>query len=163
MIVLGIDPGSRVTGFALVTKTGGRFRLIEAGVVRSDTKAPIPTRLLQIHQGLSLVIERNNADTAAIEAIFRHKSSESALRLGQARGVALLALAQSNLEVTDYNPMTVKKSIGGTGRAGKKEVTRIVSRLLGLKEDLQSDAADAAAIAMTHLLHSSFQNSLRKI
>lgn len=162
MIVLGIDPGSRITGYALVCKTGARFQLSEAGLIRTNTKADIPTRLMQIHQGIVEVLERHTPDTAAIESIFRYKSSESALRLGQARGVALLALAQAGLSVSEYNPMVVKKSIGGTGRAGKNELGLIVTKLLGLAEPLPADASDAAAIAMTHLLHSSFQRHLRK-
>ena len=162
MIVLGIDPGSRVTGYAAVTRKSGRFHLIEAGTVRSNPKEDIPTRLLSIYSGLYELIGKIKPDSSAIEAIFRYKSSESALRLGQARGVALLALAQYDLPITDYNPMTVKKSVGGSGRAGKKEIIRIVTRLLGLQKDLPSDAADAAAIAITHLIHSAFQARIKK-
>ena len=162
MIVLGIDPGSRITGYAVVSRKSGRFSLMEAGTVRSNPKDDIPTRLLAIYTGIKEVLERINPDSAAIESIFRYKSSESALRLGQARGVAVLAMAQHDLSVTDYNPMTVKKSIGGTGKAGKSEITRLVTRLLGLAKDLPPDAADAAAIAMTHLLHSSFHSRINK-
>jgi crossover junction endodeoxyribonuclease RuvC len=131
-------------------------------LIRSNTKADVPTRLKQIYDGITEVVKRHTLEEAAIESIFRHKSSESALRLGQARGVALLALAQANLPVSEYNPMAVKKSIGGTGRAGKNEMGVIVTKLLGLQEALSADAADAAAIAMTHLLHSGFQKRLRK-
>ena len=106
------------------------------------------------------VINRTQPDTAAIESIFHHKSSESALRLGQARGVALLAVAQAHIDVSDYNPMTVKKSIGGHGRASKKEMIRMVTRLLGLSTPLSSDAADAAAIAMTHMAHRKFHDKM---
>ena len=162
MVVLGIDPGSRTTGYAVVSRKSGRFHLVEAGTVCSNPKNDIPTRLHTIYTGLYEIIGRFSPDSAAIEAIFRHKSSESALRLGQARGVALLALAQYKLPITDYNPMTVKKSIGGSGRAGKTEMIRVVTRLLGLKKDLPSDAADAAAIAMTHLIHSAFQARIPK-
>ena len=162
MVVLGIDPGSRVTGYALVSKEGARFRLFEAGLIRSNTKAEIPIRLHEIHSGLVDVITQYNPNEAAIESIFRYKSSESALRLGQARGVALLALAQHGLNVSEYNPMVIKKSIAGTGRAGKNELGLIVTKLLGLSKPLAADAADAAAIAMTHLLHSQFQRKLRK-
>ena len=162
MVVLGIDPGSRVTGYALVSKEGAQFRLFEAGLIRSNTKAEIPTRLHEIHSGLVDVITQYNPNEAAIESIFRYKSSESALRLGQARGVALLALAQHGLNVSEYNPMVIKKSIAGTGRAGKNELGLIVTKLLGLSKPLAEDAADAAAIAMTHLLHSQFQRKLRK-
>ncbi len=162
MIVLGIDPGSRATGFSVVTRQKSRFVLLEAGVIRTNTKAEIPSRLLEIHTGIEEVIQKYNPDTAAIESIFTGKSAESALRLGQARGVALMTLAKYGLNVTPYNPMTVKKNVGGHGRAGKNEMIRTVSFLLRLKKDLASDAADATAIALTHLMHSSFNHKLGK-
>ena len=163
MIVLGVDPGSQATGFSVLHKEKGRFKLIEAGIIRTKTKDGIPKRLLKIHDELQAVIDKHQPTTSAIESIFAGKSAESALRLGQARGVALMVLAKNNLDVTPYNPMTVKKSVGGHGRAGKAEMIRIVSRLLGLTKDLPSDAADASAIAITHFMHASFQNKLRKL
>ena len=154
MRIFGIDPGSNATGYAVVERRAGRYVLVDAGVVRTKSKDPVPERLLVIHAGLEARLAAAGAvDAVAIEAIFRHKSSESALRLGQARGVALLVAAQAGLKVSEYNAMTVKKTIGGHGRAGKEEMQRIVARLLGLKEELPADAADAAAIAMTHLGH----------
>jgi len=163
MIVLGIDPGSQATGFSVLHKEKGRFKLIEAGIIRTNSKNSIPKRLCKIHKELQEVIDKHKPTTGAIEAIFAGKSAESALRLGQARGVALLVMAQNDLDVTPYNPMTVKKSVGGHGKAGKKEMIRIVSRLLGLEKDLPSDAADASAIAITHFMHASFQRKLRKL
>jgi len=163
MIVLGIDPGSQATGFSVLYQEKGRFKLLEAGIIRTNSKNPIPKRLLKIHDELQSIIDKHNPTTSAIETIFTGKSSEAALRLGQARGVALMVLAKNNLEVTPYNPMTVKKSVGGHGRAGKKEVARIVTRLLGLTKDLPSDAADASAIAMTHFMRASFENKLRRL
>ncbi len=156
MLVLGIDPGSTATGYAAVHRKAGRYVLLEAGVIRTKVKRPVPERLLTIHTGLVEVLERVQPDCVSIEAIFRHRSSESALRLGQARGVALLAAAQQGLEVTAYNPMTVKKSIGGHGRAGKGEMVRLVSMLVGRSKPLATDAADAAAIAITHLVNHTF-------
>ena len=135
-------------------RQASRFVLVEAGVIRTRVKDPIPTRLKVIHEGLASALERIKPEQVAIEAIFRHRSSESALRLGQARGVALLAAAQQDLPVTAYNPMTVKKCVGGSGRAGKAEMVRLVARLVG--EKLPSDAADATAIAITHLINSAF-------
>ncbi len=154
MRVFGIDPGSTATGFAVVERVAGRVRLLDAGIIRTNAKQPVPQRLAVIHDGLRARLEAaGEVDSVAIEAIFKHKSSESALRLGQARGVALLVAAQAGLQVAEYNAMTVKKSIGGHGRAGKAEMQRVVARLLGLSEPLPTDAADAAAIAMTHLGH----------
>ena len=156
MLVLGIDPGSTATGFAAVQRRAGRYHLLEAGVIRTNAKQPIPTRLKIIYDGLIEVLERVQPETCSIEAIFRHRSSESALRLGQARGVALLAVAQCGLEVTAYNPMTVKKSVGGHGGASKEELSRVVCRLVGRAEPLPSDASDATAIAITHIINHSF-------
>jgi crossover junction endodeoxyribonuclease RuvC len=162
MAVLGIDPGSRVTGYAVVSRKSGRYTLIEAGTIRTDTKKPIPERLAAIHSGLEAVIQRNEPSSAAIESIFRYKSSDSALKLGQARGVALLVAAQNGLAVSDYNPMTVKMNVGGHGRAGKEEVARMVARLLGLRKELPSDASDAAAIAITHIASAAMQSRVTK-
>lgn len=152
MLVLGIDPGSNATGFAAVQRVAGRITLVESGVVRTRREDGVPMRLRAIHEGLVAVLDRLKPDEVAVESIFRHRSSESALRLGQARGVALLAAVQAGLPIAEYNTMTVKKTVGGHGRAGKPEMVRIVGRMLGLAEDLPTDAADAAAIAMTHLL-----------
>ncbi len=157
MRVFGIDPGSTATGYAVVERAGGRFHLLAAGVVRTRTADPIPERLKAIYQGLNAQLTVAKADCVAIEAIFRHRSSESAIRLGQARGVALLAASLHELPVSEYNAMTVKKTVGGHGRAGKTEVARIVARLIRSDRDLASDASDAAAIAITHLMHSPFQ------
>lgn len=160
MVVLGIDPSSTATGVAAVYRKANRYVLIEAGVIRTRVKDPIPNRLLTIHTGLREVLERVKPDSVAIESIFRHRSSESALRLGQARGVALLAVAQQGLDATPYNPMQVKKSVGGHGGAKKADMIRVVTRLLNLAQPLPSDAADAAAIAITHLVHATFNARL---
>jgi len=157
MRVFGIDPGSTATGYAVVQKSGGRFQLLAAGVIRTKSKEPIPDRLKEIYQGLHAQLTVADVDCVAIESIFRHRSSESAIRLGQARGVALLAAAMHDRQVFEYNAMTVKKTVGGHGRAGKPEVARIVNRLLGTDHQLASDASDAAAIAITHLMHVPFQ------
>ena len=161
MIVLGIDPGSRTTGYSLVTKKGGRFQLIEAGVIQTDSKKTVPERLLEIHTGLKEIITQYQPQAVGIETVFYHHSSEAIVRLAQARGVALLACAQAGLAPEPYNPTTIKKSVGGHGKASKTEMVRLVSRLLGLGTELKADAADATAIAITHLMYSSFQRKLR--
>lgn len=160
MLVLGIDPGSQRTGYGLVDRERGRYVLRAAGVVKTDTEDPIPERLNAIYEGLSAVIAAHKPEVVAIEAIFRHKSSESALRLGQARGVALLAAARAGLQVFEYNASTVKKSVTGSGKADKDMVGRMVGMLLGANIPLSADAADAVAIAMTHLAHAHQHRSL---
>jgi crossover junction endodeoxyribonuclease RuvC len=107
-------------------------------------------RLSAIYDGVLTAIEQHQPDSIAIEAIFQHRSSESALRLGQARGVALLAVGKCGHEAAEYNPMTVKKSVGAHGRADKKAVAKVVELLLGVKFDGPADITDALAIAITH-------------
>lgn len=154
MLVLGIDPGSTATGYGLVTRQRGRYRLVTAGAIKTKSKDPVPRRLQEIHSGLCAIIQVHRPAVVAIEAIFRHKSSESALRLGQARGVALLAGASAECPIFEYNAMTVKKSVTGSGRADKAQVRRMVSMLTGADlSGLNADATDAVAIAITHLAH----------
>jgi len=163
MRVLGIDPGLNATGWAVLERRRGRNALIAAGVVRTRSSAPMADRLRCIHEGVSTVISAHAPEGAAIEQIFQHRSSESALRLGHARGVALLALSLSGLAVGEYNPSTIKKSVAGNGRAGKSEVQRLVCALLGLPKPLPQDASDAAAIALTHLARAGLQARLDAI
>lgn len=162
MRVFGIDPGSNATGYALVGRLAGRYVLVDSGVIRTRADAPVPERLLAIHRGLEAALSLLQPDCVAIEAIFRHRSSESALRLGQARGVALLAAAQRGLPVAEYNPMTVKKTVAGSGRADKVAVARLVARLVGVDTALPADASDAVAIAITHLSQSPLQSLLQR-
>lgn len=153
MLVLGIDPGSVVTGYGVVALDRGRYHLVDAGVVRTRSEAPMGERLAAIHAGLAAVFTRHPIEAVAIEAIFRHKSSESALRLGQARGVALLAAAQAGFEAAEYNTMTVKRTVGAHGRADKEAVAKLVRMLLGALPEGPADLSDALAIAITHLAH----------
>jgi crossover junction endodeoxyribonuclease RuvC len=152
MIVFGIDPGSTVTGYAVVSRTAGRYALHEAGTIRTSTSDPVADRLARIFRELQDAIARTRPDAVAIEAIFRHRSSESALKLGQARGVALLAAAQALVPVAEYYPNVVKLSVAGHGGADKAQVGRMVTRLLGIGDALSSDASDACAIAITHVV-----------
>ncbi len=161
MVVLGIDPGSNATGWALLSRVAGRYQLHEAGVIRGREGQGLAERLLLIHTGLMEVVGRLQPDQVAIEAIFKHRSAESALRLGHARGVALLVAVSHDLPIGEYNPMTVKASVGGHGRAAKAEIQRLVQRLVGLERPLPQDASDAAAIAITHLSQMKFQTLAR--
>lgn len=165
MLVLGIDPGSTATGYGVVRTARGRLHYVDAGVVRTSSKQPMAERLAKIHAGLQEAIDRHEPDAVAIEEIFRHKSSESALRLGQARGVALLAAGQRGHEPSPYNAMTIKRTVGAHGRADKKAVARMVRMLLGLSEEvadsLASDATDALAIAITHCRFSRMPSGVR--
>ncbi len=151
MLVLGIDPGSRVTGWGIVVRERGRYRHVGSGAIRTGRKAPLSERLVVIHQGLCDVIAQYDIQEAAIESIFRHKSSESALRLGHGRGVAVLALAQAGLPIAEYGTTHIKKAVTGYGRADKDQLGRVVSMLLGQAIEGPTDVTDALAVAITHL------------
>lgn len=151
--VLGVDPGSRSLGWSVVVREHGRYRLLAGGAVRPDPERPMGERLDALYQGLRAAIAEGRPDCAALEAIFSHRSAASALVLGQARGVALLALAHAGLPVYEYNASTVKLSVAGSGRADKAQVGRMVALLLGGAPEGPHDVADAAAIAITHHAH----------
>ena len=154
MVVFGIDPGSTVTGFGVVRLDRGRIRLVDAGCIRTKSSTPMEQRLLAIHDGLTAALAQHpEVQHVAIEEIFRHKSSESALRLGQARGVALLAAARHGFAPVGYNPSTVKRTIGAHGGADKAAIGRVVALLLGERPEGPADVTDALAIAITHLSH----------
>ena len=161
--VLGVDPGSRYTGWAVVLSAAGRFQLAAGGVITTDPAAPMASRLCQILLGLRGVIAVHQPDVAAIEQIFSHRSPQSALVLGQARGVALAALAEGTLSVHEYNASTIKHSVGGSGKADKDQVARMVQMLLGEQLDGRSDMQDACAIAMTHHLHAGRVSALSTV
>lgn len=163
MRVLGVDPGLTATGWAVLERSSGRHRLVASGTLRTRSSEPMGERLQHVHKGLCQAISEHHPDSAAIEQIFQHKSAESALRLGHARGVALLALVSRGLEVGEYNPGTIKKTVAGSGRAGKPELQRLVQALLGLDKPLPRDANDAAAIALTHLAQARLQRRLAAI
>ncbi len=152
-----MDPGSRHTGWALVVRTNGRFQVEAAGVIHTDPEAGMASRLAQILRELRAVALGHRATAASVEAIFSHRSAQSALVLGQARGVALAALAEAGLPVHEYNASVIKQSVAGSGKADKAQIGRMVQMLLG--ESAQSPmlssehARDACAIAMTHHLH----------
>ena len=153
MLVLGIDPGSRTTGWGLVRRERGRYVHVGSGALRPPREDALPQRLLFIFQGLRDVIALHQPDVVAVEAIFRHKSTESALRLGHARGVILLAAAEAGLPISEYNAIHVKHALTGYGRAEKEQVARVVAMFLGVAIEGPRDVTDALAVAITHLAH----------
>ncbi len=151
MRVLGIDPGSRRTGWGVVELDGTRLRHIAAGTIASSSRASLPDRLRIIHEGLQQVIAEHSPEAVAVEEIFFAKHANAALKLGHARGVALLVAAESNLAVHEYPPAIVKRTVVGRGLADKAQVGRLVAALLGLAAPLEVDASDALAVAITHI------------
>jgi crossover junction endodeoxyribonuclease RuvC len=148
--VLGIDPGSLRTGWGVLEARGGRLTLVGAGIIRPAADAALEQRLLAIHRGLVEVIAEHGPATVAVEDVFFAKHPNAALKLGHARGVALLAAAEAGLDVTPYAPSLVKRSVVGRGQADKVQVGRLVAAILGLRELPGADATDALAVAITH-------------
>lgn len=150
-IIIGIDPGSRFTGYGVIQWEGNQSRYLDSGCLKLVMKHA-SERLQAIHSGLREIIERHQPSEAAIEQIFMHNNPGSALKLGQARGAAIVALG---MPVAEYSARQVKQSVVGYGAADKKQVQQMVRRLLNISETLQADAADALAIALCHA-HSRF-------
>jgi crossover junction endodeoxyribonuclease RuvC len=149
MLILGVDPGSRRTGYGAVRSDGRRSTLVESGVLASDPHLPLEERLRRIHAGLLGVIARLQPDVMAVEDVFHAKSVRSALVLGHLRGVVLLAGAQSGIPIAAYAPATVKLQVTGHGGAEKTQVAYMVTRILGLAQEAKAgDATDALAVAL---------------
>ncbi|HJL39518.1 MAG TPA: crossover junction endodeoxyribonuclease RuvC, partial [Polyangiaceae bacterium LLY-WYZ-15_(1-7)] len=149
--VLGIDPGTRRTGWGVIEPWGPRARVVASGVIAAGDKRPLEKRLRTIHEGLAAVIAEHGPRAVAVEEIFHHKFANAAMKLGHARGVALLAAASADLEVFAYAPSLVKRTVAGRGRADKAQVARLVTAILQLDETPPEDASDALAIALTHV------------
>ena len=155
MKIFGIDPGSERTGYGCLSTEGGRHRLVVCGCVAAPAHASFPDRLLVIHARLAALLAEHRPDCVAIENIFHARNVRSALRLGHARGVALLAASQAGLPVAEYTPAEIKRAVVGFGRAEKRQVGSMVRMLLGLDEvPSPHDVADAIAVAICHV-HSS--------
>jgi crossover junction endodeoxyribonuclease RuvC len=151
MRILGIDPGSGSTGYGIIETDGSYLKAILFGAIKTNQRQPFHERLLKIHQGLNKILEHEKADVMAIEEVFYATNVQSALRLGHARGVALLVGAQQGLSIFEYSPLEIKSAVVGYGRAEKGQIQTMVRLLLGLSVvPTPNDAADALAIAICH-------------
>ncbi|MDD3619949.1 MAG: crossover junction endodeoxyribonuclease RuvC [Desulfobulbaceae bacterium] len=148
--ILGIDPGSRTTGYGIIDKQGSNLGFVACGTIRTGGSGNIPERLLAIFEGLEKIISLHGPDVAAVEEVFMARNPRSALTLGHARGAAVLAVMRSGLRVHDYSPRLVKQAVAGYGRADKAQVQHMVTALLDLSAAPSSDAADALAVAICH-------------
>jgi crossover junction endodeoxyribonuclease RuvC len=148
--ILGIDPGSRATGYGVIDCSGSQLGFVACGTIRTAGSQPMGERLLAIYEGLRRVIELHGPEVAAVEDVFMSRNPRSALKLGHARGVAVLAAMRGGLPVHDYPPRVVKQAVVGYGQAGKEQMQRMVSVLLELSAVPGSDAADALAVAICH-------------
>ncbi len=152
MRILGIDPGSRICGWGVIdeTKDARTMAHVDCGIVRPNAKKSLPERLGKIYDGLKAVVDEFKPDEVAVEGLFYAKNVKSALILGHARGVAILAAVHAGIEVHEYSPAEIKQAVCGFGRADKQQVTRMVQAILGLPEAAQTDASDALACAICH-------------
>jgi crossover junction endodeoxyribonuclease RuvC len=151
--ILGIDPGLRRTGWGVVAVKGSSLSFVAAGTVGSDSSAALADRLMQLHDGLTAVIGAHLPDEAAVEATFVNRDAGATLKLGQARGIAMLVPAQAGLPVAEYAPNQVKKTVVGAGHGAKAQIRMMVSVLLPRATFDSDDAADALAIAICHAHH----------
>jgi crossover junction endodeoxyribonuclease RuvC len=151
--ILGLDPGLGTTGWGLIEAEGNRLAHIANGQIRTDTAAALPQRLAALADQLEALIKNHAPESAAAEEVFVNKNPQSTLKLGQARGVALMCAAKAGMAVGEYSPTLVKKAVVGTGGAEKAQVHAMVSRLLPGAKIAGPDAADALAVAITHAHH----------
>ena len=150
MIILGIDPGLRTTGFGLIDKQGNQLRYIASGTIKTGSEGELPGRLRVILHGIAEVIRTYQPDCSAIEKVFVNVNPQSTLLLGQARGAAITALVASDLAVAEYTALQVKQAVTGHGKAAKEQVQAMVARLLLLPGLPGTDAADALGVAICH-------------
>jgi crossover junction endodeoxyribonuclease RuvC len=153
MLIIGLDPGLGCTGWGVIAAEGNRLSHVANGQVRTDPKQALPARLVRLEEELGRVIDAHGPTEAAVEEVFVNENPQSTLKLGQARGVVLYALARRGVQIGEYAPRLVKKAVVGTGGADKVQVHAMVQRLLPAAEIAGADAADALAVAITHAHH----------
>ena len=163
MRVMGIDPGSNCTGFGIVEEIKGNLNAVHWSSVRSTTKDTFPKRLKRIYNELTIAIEKFSPDIVAVEDLFYATNVKTVIKLGQTRGVALLAAVNNGLQVAEYSPLQIKQSVVGYGRADKNQVQDMVTTLLRLKEKPDPfDASDALAAAICHIHHDGLQQRIKQ-
>lgn len=150
--IMGIDPGSRITGFGVIDTDGRRNIYVTSGCIRME-QAAMPDRLRVIFEGIHTIIASHKPEQVAIEKIFMHRNADSALKLGQARGAAICGVVTQSVPVFEYTPAEIKQSVVGKGNAAKRQIQHMVKVLLNLSGEPQVDAADALAAALCHANH----------
>jgi crossover junction endodeoxyribonuclease RuvC len=152
MRVLGIDPGTATTGYGVVEEASGELRALTFGAIKTPAKQPLPVRLQSIYRGVQDLVKEWDPAEAAVEELFFSRNVRTAMSVGQARGVALLALANASLSIAEYTPLTIKQAVTGYGSADKAQIQEMVRLLLKLDQiPRPDDAADALAVAICHL------------
>lgn len=159
MLVVGIDPGVATTGYGVVRDTRDGIVLVDFGIITTPPRMPLAQRLLVLHRELEKIVQLHRPESSAVEKLFFQKNVTTAIAVGQARGVALLTMAENSIEVSEYTPLEVKQAVAGYGSADKKQVQYMVRALLNMEEiPSPDDAADALAIAICHLHSVRFRN-----
>lgn len=162
MIVIGIDPGTRFTGYGIIERQGNQLQRIASGRIKAGSSSvPLGDRLVRIHDELSALLTEHQPTTGAIEGIFTARNAMSSLKLGHARGVAMLCLHMHNVALSEYPPAVIKQAVTGNGRASKDTVEFLVRRLLNITGDLEEDESDALAVAICHCNTIKFEQRLR--
>lgn len=161
MLLIGLDPGLGCTGWGVIRAEGNRLSHVANGQIRTDAKAPLCDRLVRLDEALALVLSEHRPGAAAVEEVFVNDNPQSTLKLGQARGVVLLAAAKTGIGVGEYAARLVKKAVVGTGGADKAQVHAMVSMLLPGARIAGADAADALAVAITHAHHLASARALK--
>lgn len=162
MIILGIDPGIAIVGYGIVQCKGNNLKAIDYGSIKTDANLFMPERLKIVYDSLTKIIEKYNPDELAIEELFFNINAKSAIKVGQARGVEILAAVNKGLEVYEYTPLQIKQAVTGHGRACKNQVQEMVKMLLNLREKPKpDDVADALAVAICHGSSIKFKEEFR--
>lgn len=154
MIVIGIDPGSRVTGYGIIQLNGSAYRCIDCGTIRPPARLDILDRFVIVVEGFEKLIESHQPDELSLETQYIHKNPRSGLALAQLRGALIVSAKRKNLAVAEYAPSQAKRAIVGNGHASKAQVQQMAKRLLHLSGDLEEDAADALSLSICHAHHS---------
>ncbi len=158
-MIIGIDPGSRMTGYGIILQEGSKLSFVDAGTIRTET-AEMPERLKRIFEGICRIVKFHGPTEAAVEQVFMASNPDSALKLGQARGAAVTALMVEGLNVSEYTARQIKQAVVGHGAAQKEQVQMMITQLLRLEVTPQADAADALACAICHAHASGSMNKL---
>ncbi|HEY0291776.1 MAG TPA: crossover junction endodeoxyribonuclease RuvC [Hansschlegelia sp.] len=151
--ILGVDPGLRRTGWGVIVSEGSRLSFVAAGVIKPDDKLDLARRLAALHEGLTIVLAEHTPDEAAVEETFVNTNASATLKLGQARGIAMLVPALAGVPVAEYAPNLIKKTVVGAGHAEKRQIQAMIAVLLPKSQVTSPDAADALAIAICHAQH----------
>lgn len=164
MLVIGIDPGTAITGYGLVRESeDGTLEAVEYGAIKTPANSPMPKRLVLLYETLNEILDQHRPDNSAVEMLFFQRNVKTAITVGQGRGVVLLALAQADVPIAEYTPLEIKQAITGYGGADKRQMQEMVRTLLSLEETPRpDDAADALAVAICHLHSIKMQDLMQK-